>query len=84
LGFRVTGKLAPEMVKPVPLMVTALMVTGAVPVEVSVRGCVDEEPTVTLPKLRLAGLTVSCGVVAAASPVPLRLIAAEPFIKESE
>jgi hypothetical protein len=74
-GFKVTGKLAPETVKPRPVTAAALMVTGAVPVEVSVRGCADEEPTVTLPKLRLATLAVNCGLVAAV-PVPLRLTAA--------
>ena len=38
--------------------------------EVSVTGCVVAEPTVTLPKLKLAVLTVNCGF-AAAAPVPL-------------
>ena len=33
-GFSVTGKLAPETVKPVPPMAAALTCTGAVPVEV--------------------------------------------------
>jgi len=36
LGFKVTGKLAPERVKPAPLMAAAVTCTGAVPVEVRV------------------------------------------------
>lgn len=35
-GFKVTGKLAPEIVKPAPLMVAAVTCTGAVPVEARV------------------------------------------------
>ena len=35
-GFSVTGKLPPMMEKPVPVTAAALMVTGAVPVEVRV------------------------------------------------
>ena len=54
-GFSVIGKRAPEKVKPVPVSVAELIVTGAVPLEVNVTGCVEEEPTVTLPKLRLCG-----------------------------
>ena len=38
LGFKVTGNVAPDIVKPVPLNVAELMVTGAVPVEVNVTG----------------------------------------------
>jgi hypothetical protein len=36
-----------------------LIVTGAVPVDVSVNDCVVAVFTVTLPKLRVAALTVS-------------------------
>ena len=35
-GFSVTGKFPPTMEKPVPVMATELMVTGAVPLEVRV------------------------------------------------
>ena len=45
--------------KPVPLSVAELMVTGAVPVEVSVTGSVEAVFTVTLPNAKLAGLTVN-------------------------
>ena len=62
VGFKVTGNVAPDIVKPVPLKVAELMVTGAVPVEVNVTGCVDAVFTVTLPNVRLAALTVSPGV----------------------
>jgi hypothetical protein len=64
LGVRVSGKLAPESVKPAPLMAAALTVTEAVPVEVNVRVCVVGVFTATLPKLRLAVLTLSVGTEA--------------------
>ncbi len=48
----------------------------SVPEDVSVSVFVDAEFTVTLPKARLAALTVSCGLDAAA-PVPLNAIATE-------
>ena len=56
------GNVAPDMVKPVPLSTAELMVTGAVPVEVNVTGCVDAVSTVTLPNERVAALTVNPGV----------------------
>src|SRR5277367_5411274 len=52
------------MVKPVPLSAAELMVTGAVPVEVSVTGSVDAVFTVTLPNVRLPGLMVNVGTAA--------------------
>ena len=70
-----TGKLLPTMVKAAPLMEAELTVTAEVPVDVKVTDCVVGEFTVTLPKLRLAVLTLSCGF-AAAVPVPLRATAA--------
>lgn len=74
--------MAPETVNTVPLVAAELMVTGAVPVEVSVTGCVDAEFTVTSPNVRLAALSVSCGLVAAV-PVPLRLTTAVLLVDES-
>ena len=60
VGFSVTGKLLPPVIeKPVPLIAAELIVTGAVPDDVSVSDCVVAVPTVTLPKLRLAALTVN-------------------------
>ena len=44
-----------------PEIVAELMVNEAVPLEVRVRGSVADEPTVTLPKLRLVALRDSCG-----------------------
>jgi hypothetical protein len=61
--LRVSGKLAPDMLKPVPVSVPALMVSGAVPEEVRVTDSgVAGVCTVTLPKARLLVLRLSCGV----------------------
>ena len=59
-----TGKVAPDMVKPVPLSAAELIVTGAVPVELNVTSCVDDVFTVTLPNVRLPGLMVNVGTAA--------------------
>jgi len=80
-GFNVIGKVAPDIVKPVPLMVAAEMFTGPLPVDVSVTGSVALEPTATFPKVRLPKLIVNCGEVAA-TPVPFRLIVAVAFVEE--
>ena len=48
-----------------PVIAAELTVTGDVPVDVSVSDCVVAVFTVTLPKLRLAALTVNCGLGAA-------------------
>ena len=58
------------MVKPVPLKVAESIVTGAVPVDVSVRGSLDDVFTVTFPKAKLAVLMVNPGTVAAEGFVP--------------
>ena len=71
MGFRVTGKTAPENVNPAPVTDAALTVTADVPVEVKVRDRVAGVSMFTLPKARLATLTVSCGT-GAAVPMPLR------------
>jgi hypothetical protein len=81
-GFKVIGNVAPDMVKPGPLEVADWMVTGAVPVEVNVMGCVEAVFTVTLPNDRLAELIVNCGL-AAAVPVPFRVISAVLLVDES-
>lgn len=65
VGFKVTGKVAPDMVKPVPVKVAELIVTGAVPVDVSITGSVDAVFTVTVPKATLAVLMVNPGTFAA-------------------
>jgi len=71
--LRVSGKVAPDTVKSIPLVFTEWIVTALVPVEVSVTGSVEVVPTVTLPKVRLAGLTdkVAVPVAAFATPAPL-------------
>ena len=63
-GFRVSGKLTPEMLKPDPVTLPALIVSGAVPEEVRVTDWVEVEFTVTSPKLRLLALKVSVGEAA--------------------
>jgi hypothetical protein len=63
-GFRVTGKETPDIVNPVPLTDPALMVMGAVPVDVIVTDCVAGVFSVTVPKATLLLPNVSVGVVA--------------------
>jgi hypothetical protein len=81
LGFSVTGKLPATMVNPAPAIEAELIVTADVPVDVSVAARVVAEFTVTLPKLKLAVLTVNCGF-AAAAPVPLKATSAVLFVDE--
>jgi hypothetical protein len=69
-------------VKPAPLNVPEFTVTGAVPVEVNVTGCVAAVFSATLPNARLAVLTDNCGL-AAAVPVPLRFTTAVLLVDES-
>ena len=59
-----TGKVTPEMVKPVPETVAELIVTATLPVEFKVRDWFEVLFTVTLPKETDAGLTVSVGLAA--------------------
>jgi len=69
------------IVNPVPVIVAEFTVTGAVPVDVNVRDCVVAVLTVTLPKLKLAALTVNCGL-GAAVPIPFRATNAVPPVAE--
>ena len=59
--MRVNGSVTPVAEKRDPAMDTPEMVTGAVPVELKVRGAVPVFPTVTLPKLILVALTLNVG-----------------------
>ena len=59
VGFSVTGRLPPTIVKPAPVIVAEFTVTGDVPVDVSVNVWVVAVFTVTLPKLRLVELTAN-------------------------
>jgi hypothetical protein len=65
VGLSVTGRLPPISVKPAPATAAEFTVTGDVPVDVRVSDWVVAVVTVTLPKLKLPTLTVSCGLTAA-------------------
>jgi hypothetical protein len=65
------------MMKPVPVIVAEVTVTAEVPVDASVNDCVAVVFTVTLPKLRLFEINVSCGF-GVAVPVPLKATAVLP------
>jgi hypothetical protein len=69
-GFSVTGKVAPVTVKPAPVRVSLLTVTGADPVEVKVNGSFEGVPIGTSEKLRVGALMLNTDE--GASPVPLR------------
>jgi hypothetical protein len=61
--LRVSGKLTPDILKPAPVTVPALMVSGAVPEEVRVTDCgVEAVFTATLPKVMLPVLRLRCGM----------------------
>jgi hypothetical protein len=62
LGFKVSGKVAPETVNPIPVTPAAAIVTAEVPVDESVNVCVVGVFTFTLPKPMLPALTPSVGV----------------------
>jgi hypothetical protein len=64
-GFRVRGKVIPETEKPVPDTVAELTLTGAVPADVRVTGCVAFELSTTLPKVTLPALMLNIGTAAA-------------------
>ena len=61
-----------------PAIVAELTVNGAVPVDVSVNGCVAAMFTVTLPKLKVPALTVNCGLDAAVLVPPRVTCVVEP------
>jgi hypothetical protein len=63
-GFNVTGKLAPDNVKPAPVSVAELIVTAAVPVDVSVTDWVAAVLTCTFPNAMLAAPMLSVGTAA--------------------
>lgn len=67
----VNGKEAPVGTNCDPLAASADTVTLA-PVALIVSACVAVEPTLTLPKLSDAGVTVSCPLAVAVVPTPLR------------
>jgi hypothetical protein len=58
-GSSVTGNVAPETEKPVPVTVVAVTVTGRLPLEVSVRGNDELLVSSTSPNDKSCALTVS-------------------------
>ena len=66
---RLNGSVFPPMLNPVPVALYCEIVAVAGPPFVIITGSVLLVPTVTLPKLRLVGLVVSCGYP---PPIPLR------------
>jgi hypothetical protein len=65
----VSGKVAPAMVKPAPLIDAELTVTAAVPVEDNKIDWDEAEFTATLPNARLLALMARVGVLLAAVKV---------------
>jgi hypothetical protein len=57
-GFKVSGNAPPVEENPAPLTVMPLMVTAAVPEDVTVSNCDTAVLTVVLPKLMVEELTV--------------------------
>jgi hypothetical protein len=67
-GSNIAGKVIPDTVKPVPVSVAPLIVTGTVPVEVRVTDCGGAAVfSNTLPKATLVALTLSVGTAAPSS-----------------
>jgi hypothetical protein len=64
VGFNVIGNVTPDTEKPGPATVAELMVTGAVPVEVRIRGLVDVVFSATLPNAMVVALIPRVGVAA--------------------
>src|SRR5579862_292692 len=64
----VRGSVGPSTLNPLPASVTALMVTGEVPVDLSVRDWVAGEFTTTSPNAMAVALNVSAGPLAGVSP----------------
>lgn len=61
-AVRVSGVVTPDIVKPVPLIVAALMVTDEVPLDVTLTVCVEGVFRLTLPKATVAEPSVSAAV----------------------
>jgi hypothetical protein len=58
-GFSVTGNVVPGNVKPEPVSVAELMVTGKSPIDVKTISCVAVAPTATSPNAMLVALIFS-------------------------
>jgi hypothetical protein len=81
LVFSVNGSVAPETEKPVPVIVTALTITGRAPVEVRVTVCVVGVLRLTFPKAMLVALMSS--VAKAAFNCSAKVLDTVPAIAES-
>ena len=57
----VAGSVRPDMLKPVPVALAAVIVSAPLPGFESIIVCEELLPTLTLPKETLVGLIVSCG-----------------------
>lgn len=75
-GGTESGRASPEILKPVPDKSAWVRLRLAVPGLLMVRVCEPVEPTDTLPKLVLAGITEICGC----TPVPLRVMVAGELV----
>jgi hypothetical protein len=71
----VTGRLAPETVKPLPLIVAALTVTAELPVDDRVTDWVAGVFNPTSPKAKVVALTLKIGPVGEGTPVPFKFTA---------
>jgi hypothetical protein len=63
--------VTPDILKPVPVSVAALTVSGDVPVDVNVTDCVAGVFSTTSPKATLVALRVSVVVPVPVAPVPV-------------
>jgi hypothetical protein len=71
-ALNMSGNVAPDILKPVPVKTAELIVTASVPAEVKVRDCgVAAVLTCTLPNARLPELNVSVGTAAGAPAAAL-------------
>lgn len=59
-----TGNVAPDTVKPAPVIAVPLIVTATLPVDVNVTDCVAAVFSATLPNVRLVVLVFRIGVAA--------------------
>jgi hypothetical protein len=64
LGFNVTGNAVPDTANPAPVSVAPLIVTGRIPVEVNVTGCMADVFTTTSPNATLVALMLSAKIAA--------------------
>jgi hypothetical protein len=60
----VTGRVPADTEKPVPVMESELMVTGDVPLEVTVTDSVTAAPTATFPNVNDVALRLKAGTAA--------------------